>query len=103
MTTSILCIKGGDFMNVGSKVIANENSPYAGLLGVVVDVRDNSNKETDNEGKDIYVSFNVPSNKKEIKILEERFSELYRQPMTIEDISLDLVIMSDDELIFIGE
>ena len=85
-------------MKIGLKVTANGNSPYSGLVGVVVDVRDNSNKETDNEGKDIYVSFEVPDNEEEIKILEERFSELYRQPMTIEDISLDLVIMSDDEL-----
>ena len=90
-------------MKIGSRVIANENSPYSGLVGVVVDVRDNSNKETDNEGKDIYVSFETPNDKEKIKILEERFSKLYRQPMTIDNIALDLVIMSKDELIFIGE
>ncbi len=90
-------------MKIGSRVIANKNSPYSGLVGVVVDVRDNSNKETDNEGKDIYVSFETPYDKEKIKILEERFSKLYRQPMTIDNIALDLVIMSKDELIFIGE
>lgn len=84
-------------MKIGLKVIADEKSPYSGLMGVVVD------KETDNEGKDIYVSFETPYDKEKIKILEERFSKLYRQPMTIEDIALDLVIISDDELIFIGE
>jgi len=84
-------------MKIGSRVIANENSPYSGLVGVVVD------KETDNEGKDIYVSFETPYDKEKIKILEERFSKLYRQPMTIDNIALDLVIMSKDELIFIEE
>jgi len=84
-------------MKIGLKVIANENSPYSGLVGVVVD------KETDNEGKDIYVSFETPYDKEKIKILEERFSKLYRQPMTIDNIALDLVIMSKDELIFIEE
>lgn len=44
MTTSILCIKGVILSKkIGLKVIANENSPYSGLVGVVVDVRDNSN------------------------------------------------------------
>ena len=57
-------------------------------MGVVVD------KETDNEGKDIYVSFETPDDKEKIKIIEERFSKLYRQPMTIDNITLDLVIMS---------
>lgn len=90
-------------MKIGLKVTANGNSPYSGLVGVVVDVRDNSNKETDNEGKDIYVSFEIPDNEEEIKMLEERFSKLYRQPTTINDIALDLVIMSEKELILVKE
>ena len=90
-------------MKIGLKVTANENSPYSGLVGVVVDVRDNSNKETDNEEKDIYVSFETPNDKEKIKILEERFSKLYRQPTTINDIALDLVIMSEKELILVKE
>jgi len=36
-------------------------------------------------------------------MLEERFFKLYRQPTTINDIALDLVIMSEKELILVKE
>lgn len=87
---------------VGGRVFANESSEYSGLYGKIVEIRTGADKETDNEGIDIYVSFEEPEDEL-IAELEARFSELYREPKTINEIALDLVIMSPEMLDIIEE
>jgi len=89
---------------VGDRVLANNSSEeYEGLHGEVLEIRTDPDKETENEGVDIYVCFDIPEDKDFIKEIESRFSELYRQPKTIDEIPLDLVVMAPEELDIIEE
>lgn len=84
---------------VGGKVLANNSSEYEGLSGEVLEIRTDPDKDTENEGVDIHVCFEVPEENEDfIKTIESRFSELYRQPKTIDEIPLDLVVMAPEEL-----
>lgn len=88
----------GKIFEVGGRVLSNKNSDYGGLYGAILEIRTGSDKETDNEGIDIYTCFDTPKSDDAIKLLEERFSHLYGEAKTIDDIALDLVIMTPDEL-----
>ena len=71
---------------------------YEGLVGLVVDIRDGEDKETENETPDIYVDFDIPESAEEVAALERRFSALYGEPKKVEELPLDLVIMAPDML-----
>lgn len=85
-------------ITIGSRVFGNEHSDYEGLDGEVFDIKEGPDKDTDNFGRDIYVSFDVPTNPKMIAVIEERFSELYGYKVTVNDIIFDEVIMCEDML-----
>jgi hypothetical protein len=89
---------GGKSFTVGGEVWANDNSDYAGLLGIVTEIRDGEYKETDNNSPDIYCCFKAPASKDFIKELEDRFSGLHGTPKVLGDIPLDSVIMAPDML-----
>lgn len=81
---------------VGDKVIATNESEYAGLIGKIIEIRDGNDMETDNDGPDIYCCFEEPIlivNKEKLK---KRFSDLWWHPMDIENINLDQTIMAPD-------
>lgn len=90
----------GVFYAAGMRVYANDTSDYAGLYGVITEIRTGDDRETENETPDIYCQFNVPVLSMEIEQLEARFSELYGKPMTLADIALDIVIMAPEMLEF---
>lgn len=81
---------------IGERIYANEQSDWEGLFGVITEIRTDEDKETENETPDIYCSFDVPVLSAVVKELEERFSNLYREPKKLEDISLDEVIMAPE-------
>lgn len=87
---------------VGQRIIATD-SDYVGLKGYITEIRTGTDKETENETNDIYCCFDIPEDKEEIKLLEEHFSDLFQEKKTIDDISLDLVIMAPEELRRLGE
>ena len=87
---------------VGDRIIATD-SDYAGLKGYITEIRTGADKDTENETDDIYCCFDIPESKEEIKLLEEHFSDLFQEKKTIDDISLDLVIMPPEELRRLGE
>lgn len=93
----------GRVFTVGDRVLANKNSYYEGLYGTILDIKTDPDKDTDNEGVDITVCFDVPEDEKLVKEIEERFSDLYGTPKTIDDIALDLVIMAPEQLEIIAE
>ena len=95
-------IAGGVAFAVGQRIIATD-SDYAGLKGYITEIRTGTDKETENETSDIYCCFDIPESKEEIKLLEEYFSDLFQEKKTIDDISLDLVIMAPDMLRRLGE
>lgn len=81
---------------IGDRIVGTNSSEYAGLLGSIVEIRDGEDKQTENETPDIYCSFDVPVLPYDIVELEKRFSGLYQCEKTLEDISLDEVIMAPE-------
>lgn len=92
-----LTVDGKTFA-IGGRVYSHWDSDFGGLFGTVTEIRTGTDKDTDNEGEDIYVCFDVPENKAVIEKLEERFTSLYGEPKTIDEIGLDMVIMAPEEL-----
>lgn len=88
----------GIFYFVGMYVHANNTSDYAGLYGVVTEIRTNDDRETENDTPDIYCQFDAPVLPCEVRELEARFSSLYGQPKKLDELSLDMVIMAPDML-----
>lgn len=79
---------------IGDEVIGTAESAYEGLFGIITEIRDGEDRETDNSTPDLYCVFNPPTFPEEIRRLEERFSALYRNPKTLDEICLDMVIMA---------
>lgn len=79
---------------VGAAVMATEASEYRGLYGTITEIRDESDRETENDTPDIYCCFEPPLFPKEIQELEQRFSDLYQTPKKLDEITLDMVIMA---------
>lgn len=83
---------------IGGKVYANGRSEYEGLCGVILEIRDGDDRETENDTPDIYCEFMPPVLSDEIQAIEARFSELYGTPKQINDLGLDMVIMGPEML-----
>lgn len=79
---------------IGNPIMGTSESEYEGLHGIITEIRDGEDKETDNDTPDICCSFDAPTNPFEIKKLENIFSDLYDQPKTVDDIILDMIIMA---------
>lgn len=84
---------------IGDIIVATDASEYEGLVGRIIEIRDGADKDTENETPDIYCSFEVPLLEDDIKDLEETFSDLYEEPKTIDDITLDMVIMAPEMIL----
>ena len=89
---------GGKELKIGGKVFANDKSAYMGLYGIVTEIRTDDDRETKNDTPDIYCDFFLPDSATIRVALERRFTDLYGQPKTMEDISLDCVIMAPEML-----
>lgn len=81
---------------VGAAVMATEASEYRGLYGTITEIRDGSDRETENDTPDIYCCFEPPLFQEEIQELEQRFTELYQSPKKLDEITLDMVIMAPE-------
>ena len=75
---------------VGEEVFASE-SDYAGLLGRITEIRTGEDRDTENEGTDIYCCFQAP-------ILNQDAELVSKMRFGNEDLSLDLVIMAPEML-----
>lgn len=91
-------IYNGTLYAVGMKVAAVSESDYAGLYGVINEIRTGEDRETENDAPDIECCFDPPMLKEEVTALEARFSALYQQPKTVDELALDMVIMTPEEL-----
>ena len=81
---------------IGAAVMATEASEYRGLYGTITEIRDGSDRETENDTPDIYCCFEPPLFQEEIQELEQRFTELYQSPKKLDEITLDMVIMAPE-------
>ena len=88
---------------IGGPIIATDESEYQGLYGTITEIRTDEDRETENETPDIYCSFEPPVYPHEIRDFERVFSDLYGEPKTLDDISLDEVIMSPEMIRMIPE
>lgn len=93
----------GRKLMIGDQIIANGKSAYEGLFGTITEIRDGEDKETENDTPDIYCRFEEPVTPYEIGMLEEKFTNLCGIPKTIDDIALDLVIVSPEMVMTIKE
>lgn len=96
-------LANGKAFTIGGLVLANGNSDYRGLYGRITEIRDGGDKDTENEGADIYCDFEIPGKAHMIAEIEARFSALYRTPKTIGELPLDGVIMAPEMLEPIAE
>lgn len=62
---------------VGMRVLANDQSEYEGLFGVITEIRTGNNRETENETPDIECCLDLPAQQDEIVEMGTRFSDLY--------------------------
>ena len=88
----------GKVFTIGGRISANSGSEYEGLFGTITEIRSGADRETENDVPDIYCDFEIPASEEMLRELEARFSDLYGGTKTIDDISLDCVIMSPDML-----
>ena len=93
----------GIIYRIGGEITVIDDGPYNGLIGIITEIRDGDDKETENDSVDIYCYFYVPEIPCDREQLIEKFSELYGRSMTLEDISLDMVIMAPEMLIPLEE
>ncbi len=88
----------GVLYSVGAKIVANNKSEYHRLEGKIFEIATDDDKDTKNEGADIYCCFKKPTDAEIIKRLEKDFSAIFCSPRTIDDIILDNVIMAPEEI-----
>lgn len=86
----------GTTYTIGAAVVATEESEYQGLCGIITEIRDGVDRETENDTPDIYCWFETPLFPKGIHELEQRFSDLYQTPKKLDEITLDMVIMAPE-------
>jgi hypothetical protein len=80
---------------IGGDIVCMEASDeFEGLTGIVLEIRDGEDKETDNITPDIYCMLNEPTTPELIEEIEERFSDSYCEPKAIDEICFDNVIMA---------
>lgn len=84
---------------VGAEVVGASESEYKGLIGSILEIRTEEDRETENDTPDIHCCFEQPCLPADIDDLERRFSSLHQTEKKLEDISLDYVIMAPEELL----
>lgn len=93
----------GNTYRVGDVIIGSDKSEYAGLIGSILEIRDGSDKETENDTPDIYCSFDPPVLPADIAKVEAVFSDLYGEKKKLEDICFDMVIMAPEMITIPGQ
>lgn len=83
---------------VGDSIKVLEDSDYSELKGIITEILDGDDKTTENDTIDIICDCIEPTDPVILANLEYRFSELYGEPKKIQDIILDYVVMSPDEI-----
>ena len=88
---------------IGDVIIGSDQSEYAGLIGSIFEIRDGSDKETENDTPDIYCSFDPPVLPTDIAKVEAVFSDLYGTQKILDDICFDMVIMAPEMITVPGQ
>ena len=89
-------ICNGYTYRIGGEVFVVDEGPYEGLIGMITEIRDGEDRETDNDTVDVYCDFDLPAIRCECERLVGRFSILHGQPMSLDEINLEQVIMAPE-------
>jgi len=91
--------KASKKFRIGGPVKANESSVYAGLTGVVIEIRTGRDKETGNDA-DIYVQFVKPEDPAVLEALDRRqeAKDGYAWPKEGMHVYLDEIMLAPEEL-----
>ena len=89
----------GKIFVIGEPIYVTDDSDYKGLFGIVTEIRDGKDKETENDTVDIHCALDEPVLPFDKEEFEKRFSGLYGMNKSIDDIALDYVILSPEMLI----
>ena len=91
--------KSGEFIEyngvrytVGEKITANKNSDFDGVTGIIIEI------SVEEDGVDIYCDLERPTNPEVIARIEKRFSYIFDEPRTIDEIPFDEIVLQPDEI-----
>lgn len=77
---------------VGQRITANKNSDYDGATGIIIEISD------EEDGVDIYCDLERPTDTEVIARIEKRFSYIYDEPRTLDEIPFDEIVLQPDEI-----
>lgn len=77
---------------VGQRITANKNSDYDGATGIIIEISD------EEDGVDIYCDLERPTDPEVIARIEKRFSYIFDEPKTIDEIPFDEIVLQPDEI-----
>lgn len=77
---------------VGQRITANKNSDYDGATGIIIEISD------EEDGVDIYCDLERPTDPEVISRIEKRFSYIFDEPRTIDEIPFDEIVLQPDEI-----
>ena len=91
-----VCYHGGREYRVGDRIVANAESPWEGLYGTIIEIRDGDDRDTENDTLELYCSFLPPIHPDEISRVEKKFSAVRGAETAMENIPMDMVIMAPE-------
>ena len=77
---------------VGQRITANKNSDYDGATGIIIEISD------EEDGVDIYCDLERPTDPEVISRIEKRFSYIFDEPRTLDEIPFDEIVLQPDEI-----
>lgn len=77
---------------IGDRITANKNSDYDGATGIIIEISD------EEDGVDIYCDLERPTDPEVIARIEKRFSYIYDEPRTLDEIPFDEIVLQPDEI-----
>jgi len=97
----------GDTMKIGDKeytigmeIQCGEKSDYAGLSGKIIEIRDDADRENDENDVEIICELYAPSDIETIEKLKKKFAEIYRRPVEIDELGLDYTLLTPEMIEF---
>ena len=93
---------GNVILKPGQRVRSTDDSDYAGLEGIILEIHTGEDKETDNLTPDIHCCFDYPESDVQVQKLEERFSSLYNMSKKLDELAFTGIVISDNNLQFLN-
>lgn len=93
------CYFGDTYYAVGDEVIATGESSYKGMIGIILQICDGEDKETDNDTPDIYCKFEEPKLKAHKEDAIYRLSKLWNGTIKLEDANVAQAVVAPSMIV----